>query len=61
MKTAEDVEYRLNLITKEHARLHKTIEALEAEKAPEKHIKSAKVKKLKLKDEMAYLSNLNIN
>jgi hypothetical protein len=61
MKTAEDIEYRLNLITNEHARQHKVVEALEAEKAPDKHVKAAKVKKLKLKDEIEYLSNLNID
>ena len=36
------------------------VEALEAEKAPEKHVKAAKVKKLKLKDEIEYLSSLKI-
>ena len=61
MKTAEDIEYRLNLITNEHARQHKVVEALEAEKATDKHVKAAKVKKLKLKDEIEYLSNLNID
>jgi len=61
MKTAEDIEYRLNLITNEHARQHKVVEALEAEKAPDKHVKAAKVKKLKLKDEIEYLSSLNID
>ncbi len=61
MKTAEDIKYRLELVTKEHANQHKMIEALEAEKAPDKSIKAAKVKKLKLKDEIMYLSNLNIN
>lgn len=60
MKTTADVEYRLNLITKEHAKQHKMVEALEAEKAPDKHVKAAKVKKLKLKDEIEYLSNLKI-
>jgi len=60
LKTAEDIEYRLKLITNEHARQHKVVEALEAEKAPDKHVKAAKVKKLKLKDEIEYLSNLKI-
>jgi hypothetical protein len=61
MKTAEDIEYRLNLITKEHAKQHKMVEVLIAEKAPEKSVKAAKVKKLKLKDEIEYLSSLNID
>jgi hypothetical protein len=61
MKTKEDIEYRLNLITKQHAKQHQMVEALEAEKAPEKHVKAAKVKKLKLKDEIEYLSSLNID
>ena len=60
MKTKEDIQYRLDFVTNEHTKLHKTVEALEAEKAPEKSIKAAKVKKLKLKDEIEYLSSLKI-
>tara|TARA_B110000977_G_scaffold4665_1_gene6705 strand:- start:183 stop:371 length:189 start_codon:yes stop_codon:yes gene_type:complete len=59
MNTKEDVQHRLELVTKKHKHQHEIVSALEAEKAPEKAIKSAKVLKLKLKDEMEYLGRLN--
>lgn len=58
MKTQEDIAYRLKLVTDKHQHQHNIISALEAEKAPDKAIKSAKVLKLKLKDEMEYLKRL---
>lgn len=36
-----------------HTELHKRIEALEAERAPEKYIKPLKIKKLEIKDNIA--------
>lgn len=38
-----------------HKNLHSVIEALEAEKAPDKYIKKFKVDKLKLKDEISII------
>jgi len=46
------------IVEKEHKHLHKVVEALEAEKAPEDAIKQAKVKKLKLKDEIENLKRM---
>jgi hypothetical protein len=61
MKTQEDIEHRLKLVTKKHKHQHQIVHALEAEKAPEKAIKSAKVLKLKLKHEIEYLKNYKIS
>lgn len=55
--TKENDEYRLELLKKRHKHLHATVEALEAEKAPEKHTKKAKVEKLNVKDEITKLES----
>ena len=55
--TTEDDEYRLALLKKRHKHQHGIVEALEGEKAPEKHTKKAKVEKLKLKDEIIMLES----
>lgn len=57
----EDRKHRIKLLTTRHKDLHNKVEALEAEKAPEKYIKSFKVEKLKLKDEIVYLEKLLTN
>jgi|TARA_R110000803_G_C11824077_1_gene302341 hypothetical protein len=56
----EEKTYRINLLQNRHSKLHKTIEALEAEKAPEISVKRAKIEKLKLKDEITHLEQLKI-
>lgn len=58
MKTKEDFEHRLELVTSRHKHQHEIVHALEAEKAPEKAIKAAKVLKLNLKDEMHELQKM---
>lgn len=51
----EDYTHRLELLKDRHKNLHSVIEALEAEKAPDKYIKKFKVDKLKLKDEISMI------
>lgn len=46
---------RLASLESKHNNLHKQIEALEAEKAPDKYIKPLKIEKLQLKDEISRL------
>ena len=46
------IESRLVALERKHKDLHSKIEALEAEKAPDKYIKALKVEKLVVKDEM---------
>lgn len=48
---------RLASLERKHYDLHKRIEALEAERAPEEYIKPLKVEKLTVKTEIAELSN----
>ena len=55
--TTEGDEYRLELLKKRHKKQHDMVEALEGEKAPEKHTKKAKVEKLKLRDEITMLES----
>jgi len=55
--TKENDEHRLELLKKRHKQIHSTVEALEGEKAPEKHTKKAKKEKLKVKDEITLLEN----
>lgn len=43
---------RLTSLQRKHNDIHKKIEALYAEKAPEKYIKPLKIEKLSLKDEI---------
>ena len=43
---------RLESLRRKHESLHSRIEALEAEKAPDKYITPLKKQKLKLKDEI---------
>lgn len=54
----DKMEARIVFLEKEHRHMHKVVEALEAEKAPEDAIKIAKVKKLKLKDEIENLKRM---
>ena len=46
---------RLASLENKHNSLHRRIEALEAEKAPDDYIKPLKIEKLKLKDEIQRL------
>lgn len=48
---------RLEYLRTKHTRVHKIIEALEGEKAPEEIIKNHKRLKLSLKDEIAELES----
>ena len=52
------VEGHIEALTRKHKDLHKRIEALEAEHAPEKYINPLKKEKLKLKDEIAKFKNV---
>lgn len=54
----EDVKHRITLLEDRHRYQHKLVEALEAEKAPGEVVASAKVHKLKLKDEINSLKKL---
>lgn len=47
---------RLASLERKHFNLHKRVEALEAERAPDIYINPLKVEKLKIKDEIAQLS-----
>jgi hypothetical protein len=51
----ENKKHRLELLQKKHDLQHSMVEALEAEKAPEKTINRAKQEKLALKDEITTL------
>jgi hypothetical protein len=46
---------RANFLEKKHKNLHETVEALEAERAPEQYITKLKKEKLALKDEIGRL------
>ena len=49
------IEGRLESLERKRKDLHDKVEALEAEKAPEKYITPLKRQKLKLKDDIAHL------
>jgi len=49
---------RLNYLRTQHTKVHKLIEALEGEKAPEKVINVQKKIKLSLKDEIASIETM---
>jgi len=51
------MEARLESLQRQHKAIHTRIEALEAEKAPDKYIKPLKQRKLLLKDEIQRISN----
>lgn len=51
------MEGHIEALTRKHEALHRHIEALEAEKAPDKYITPLKKEKLKLKDELTRLKN----
>jgi hypothetical protein len=49
---------RLEYLRKKHAKVHKLIEALEGEKAPEENISYQKRIKLSIKDEIASIETM---
>lgn len=51
------MEARLESLERQHKNVHERIEALEAERAPDKYIKPLKQHKLSLKDEIARIKN----
>lgn len=52
------MEYgRLASLQDRHQKLHQRIDALEAEKAPDKYVTPLKIKRLALKDEITKLKN----
>lgn len=51
----ENMKHRIDLLKARHKKQHSIVEALEAEKAPEKVIQAAKKEKLRIKDEIATL------
>ena len=46
---------RLESLDRKHKELHNQIEALEAEKAPDKYVTPLKIRKLRIKDEIELL------
>ena len=54
----EDINHRIKLLEDRHTYQHKLVETLEAEKAPGEVVASAKVNKLKLKDEINSLKKM---
>jgi len=54
----EDIQHRIKLLEDRHTYQHKLVETLEAEKAPGEVVASAKVNKLKLKDEINSLKKM---
>lgn len=54
----ESTKRHIEMLKEKHKKQHSIVEALEAENAPEKYIKIAKAKKLKLKDEITSLESL---
>ena len=50
-----NIDGRLDSLHRKHKKLHATIEALQAERAPEEYIIPLKKEKLALKDEIARL------
>lgn len=46
------IEGRLDSLERQHKELHNQIEALEAEKAPDKYVTPLKIRKLRIKDEI---------
>ena len=53
-----NVQPRIQALQRKHAELHKRIEALYAEKAPEIYINTLKAEKLAIKDEIMRLNNV---
>ena len=51
------IEGHIEALKRKHQNIHKRIEALEAENAPEKYIAPLKKEKLRLKDEIARFEN----
>lgn len=51
------IEGHIEALKRKHQNIHKRIEALEAENAPEKYIAQLKKEKLMLKDEIARFEN----
>lgn len=47
---------RIASLERKHSNLHKRVEALETERAPDIYINPLKAEKLKIKDEIAWLS-----
>lgn len=54
----ENIKHRISLLKTKHKKQHSIVEALEAEKAPEKTIQKAKIEKLSIKDEIIALESL---
>lgn len=49
------IEGRIESLERKHKELHDRVEALEAERAPDKYVKPLKLEKLKVKDELTDL------
>jgi hypothetical protein len=52
MLSKEKIQHRINTLKNKHRQIHKTVEALEAEKAPTIFITKKKKEKLAIKDEI---------
>lgn len=50
-----NIEGRIEVLNRKHKDLHDRIEALKAERAPEKYITNLKKEKLEIKDELQKL------
>ena len=53
-----NVQSRIQALQRKHAELHKRIEVLYAEKAPEIYINTLKAEKLAIKDEIMRLNHV---
>ena len=59
MTTRTDkLEAHLDALLSKHKKIHKLIEALEAERAPDDVVQRNKIEKLQLKDEIERLQNM---
>ena len=54
MNTKEDVQHRLELVTKKHKHQHEIVHALEAEKAPEEFVIKLKAELSEIKSKMIF-------
>lgn len=57
MMTQEKIKNRISILKNRHKEIHKIIEALEAERAPDTSIRNRKKEKLSLKDQIDSLTS----
>ena len=52
-----NIEHRIEVLTKKHKELHDRVECAEAEKVSDEFLKSMKIEKLRIKDELEKLQS----